>query len=98
MIRTPARRALRLWLITATMALPLAVTLVQLAHAEGRGHDQRDRGYRQDRKHRDHNQGRHEGYFHRPDLYYSAPPVVMQHPAYSLPAPRVEMRLPYFYR
>jgi len=113
MTRTPpACRALRLWLIAAMMALPLAVTLAQLAHAEGRGHnrghgeyrdqgrghDQRDRGYRQDRDRRGHNQGRYEGYFHRPDLYYSAPPVVVQHPAYSLPTRRVELGLPFFYR
>jgi hypothetical protein len=108
MTSTPARRALRFWLIAATLALPLAASLAQLAYAEGRGHDrghgeyrdqgrghdQRGRGYRQDRDSRGHN----EGYFHRPDLYYSAPPVVVQHPAYSLPAPRVELRLPYFYR
>jgi hypothetical protein len=44
-------------------------------------------------------QGRHEGYYHRPDLYYSAPPVVVVHPDYyRQPASLFNLRVPFFYR
>jgi hypothetical protein len=109
---------LRLALLGATLALPLAATLVPPAHAqsredrghegrsyEGRGHDDHGRGRAEDRRDRNRDQGRwrdqnsYGGYYHRPDLYYSAPPVVVQHPGYyRQPAPAFNFQVPFFYR
>jgi Ni/Co efflux regulator RcnB len=123
--------ALRVALLTATVAVPLGGVFAPPAQAQGWGEERRereryndrerswdDRGrrdgynerarYSEDRGRREsYNErerywddgGRREGYYRRPDLYYSAPPVVVHHPDYyRQPSPGISFQLPYFYR
>ncbi len=92
---SPRRTALHVLLLATTLAVPLAAAFTPIAHAEG-GRDERH----EDRRDRDwDSRGRREGYYRRPDLYYSAPPVMVVHPDYyRQPAPGISFQLPFFYR
>jgi hypothetical protein len=105
--------ALRVTLLAATLAVPMAIAFAPPAQAQGWGEERRERpdergrqwddrgrreGYNQRERYWD-DRGRREGYYRRPDLYYSAPPVVVHHPDYyRQPAPGISFQLPYFYR
>lgn len=101
--RSAIRRlpALRLAALAGLTAATLAGPLASSAWADN-DHDRRNEPHRQSEPHRQqaHRQEppHYGGYDHRPDVYYSAPPVVYEPPVYQQPGPVLSLTIPFFYR
>ncbi len=99
--RTTARNttsqasARRLAAILGVAAATLVGPLAWPAQADN-NHDRRNEP-RQRQVHRQEPR-RGASYDHRPDVYYSAPPVVYEPPAYQQPGPGLSLTIPFFYR
>ncbi len=86
------RRGLRL-------ALPLAAAMASAAQAQAQGWGEPRRARDAHRERHWDREGHRGGYYRRPNLYYSAPPVMVHHPDhYRRPEPGISFQLPFFHR